>query len=79
MELKYEFLHDPIRTVYAVDCTRDGDQLTCAAIYLDPLIQNSRVVLECDSARLLVELPPNLLNRPKAFAGWSVKLPVTNE
>lgn len=79
MEFHYDLLHDPIRTVFAVDCTRVGDLLTCGAIFLEPLIQSRVLVLECDTARLLVELPPNLLNQPKAFAGWAVELPITDE
>jgi hypothetical protein len=76
MDTKHELLVDPVCTIFAIDCIRQGDNLHVAALYIEPLLQSPVVHLADSDATLAVSLPDHLLHRPTPTRAWDVELPL---
>lgn len=77
----YDLLTDPIYTVFAVDCRVDyvTKHLEVGALWLDPLIQDSEILLQGADLEVRIELPPELLHQPNPRALWQVQVPLFDD
>jgi hypothetical protein len=74
-----DLLLDPVCIVFAVNCEIFNDTIKIGAIYLEPQCTEAQVHLSGGGATVVVDLPPEWLNRPNALVAWSVELPHHHE
>ena len=79
MSKEVDLLLDPICTVFAVNCEILPEVVKVGAIYLEPFCVDQAVHLGGDDASVVVDLPPEWLNRQNALVAWSVELPYHHE
>ena len=69
----YDLLLDPINTIFCVNCQLMESSLRVGAIYLEPLLTSTIVSLSDGSDTIVIDLPPELLNRTKPQFAWQVE------
>lgn len=72
----YDLMQDPVNTIFAVDCQINNDHLEVAALWVDPLIQASRLRLRNGDLQVTIELPPEALNQPHPQVWWKARIPI---
>jgi len=75
MPQEVDLLLDPICTIFAINCEILPEHVKIGAIYVEPLRADRVVHLSSEDATVVLDLPPEWLNRQNALVAWSVELP----
>lgn len=69
----YDLLLDPINTIFCVNCQLMEASLRVGAIYLEPLLTSTIVTLSDGTDKIVIDLPPELLNQTKPRFAWQME------
>ena len=69
----YDLLLDPINTIFCVNCQLMPTSLRVGAIYLEPLLTSTIVTLSDGTDKIVIDLPPELLNQMKPRQAWQME------